>query len=70
MTHDVAMSQLSPPTELSILELRRLHDEQGIEAFDAAARYLFMSVRGLIGHLVGPDRLMDLICIIAPKPVN
>jgi hypothetical protein len=50
--------------------LRRLHDEQGIEAFDAAARYLFMSVRGLIGHLVGPDRLMDLICIIAPKPVN
>lgn len=63
------MSHL-PLTELCVLDLRRIHDEQGIEAFDAAARNLFMSIGGLIGHVVGPDRLMDLICIIAPEPVN
>ncbi|MBN9042426.1 MAG: hypothetical protein J0H38_14205 [Rhizobiales bacterium] len=64
------MPQLSPITEDAVLALCRIHDKQGIEAFDAAARNLFMSVGSLIGHVAGPNRLVDLICIIAPDPVN
>lgn len=64
------MPQLSPITEDAVLALRRIHDEQGIEAFDAAARNLFMSVGSLIGDVAGPERLMDLMCLIAPEPVD
>lgn len=38
------MLQFSPITEDTVLALRRIQDEQGIEAFDAAARNLFRSV--------------------------
>jgi len=29
-----------------------------------------MSVGSLIGDVAGPERLMDLMCLIAPEPVD